>query len=65
MRASTCVCTALGPNNSMPNYRRFYVPGGTYFLTIATYERRPLLAEKKNVDLLRKVLTKMKLRAPF
>ncbi len=49
----------------MPNYRRFYIPGGAYFLTVATYERQPILAEKKNVDLLRKALAKMKRKRPF
>lgn len=27
----------------MPNYRRNYVPGGTYFFTVVTHERRPIL----------------------
>ena len=26
----------------MSNYRRYYVPGGTYFFTLVTHERRPL-----------------------
>ena len=27
----------------MPNYRRPYVPGGTYFITQVTYQRMPWL----------------------
>ncbi len=27
----------------MPSYRREYVPGGTYFFTVNTYRRQPLL----------------------
>lgn len=26
----------------MPHYRRYYQPGGTYFFTVVTYQRRPL-----------------------
>jgi putative transposase len=28
--------------NIMSDYRRWYVPGGTYFFTLVTYERHPL-----------------------
>ena len=27
----------------MPNFRRNYVEGGTYFFTVVTHERRPIL----------------------
>ena len=40
----------------MPNYRRYYVPGGTYFFTVVTCERRPLFAEEGNRALLRKAI---------
>ena len=29
----------------MPNYRRAVRPGGTFFLTLVTHERRPMLAD--------------------
>jgi putative transposase len=29
----------------MPNYRRLYVPGGTYFFTLVTASRRPILCD--------------------
>jgi putative transposase len=49
----------------MSNYRRFLIPGGTYFLTIATYQRAPIFAEKKNVDRLRRALALVKHEQPF
>ena len=30
----------------MSNYRRYYVPGGTYFFTLVTHERRPLFRDE-------------------
>jgi putative transposase len=36
----------------MPNYRRWYVPGGTFFFTVVTWGRRPMLCE----DLARRCL---------
>jgi putative transposase len=29
----------------MPNYRRLFIPGGTYFFTVVTYKRRPFLTD--------------------
>ena len=29
----------------MPNYRRAYVPGGTYFFTVITFNRAPIFAD--------------------
>src|SRR5947209_1660030 len=31
----------------MPRYRRNYVPGGTYFFTVVTFDRRPLFARQR------------------
>ncbi|HVJ84376.1 MAG TPA: transposase [Caulifigura sp.] len=31
----------------MPNYRRNYVPGATYFFTVVTHGRRPILADPR------------------
>lgn len=36
----------------MPNYRRWYVPGGTYFFTVVSHHRRHIL----NTDLARPLL---------
>ncbi len=30
----------------MPDYRRWYVPGGTYFFTVVTHERRAIFREE-------------------
>ena len=49
----------------MPNYRRLYIPGGTYFFTIVTYCRRPLFKDPRNVDLLRSAIAKVKIKQPF
>ncbi|MEM7758814.1 MAG: transposase [Cyanobacteria bacterium P01_A01_bin.40] len=48
----------------MPNYRRVYVSGGTYFLTIVTYCRRPLFKNPKNIDLLRDAVAKVQQKQP-
>ena len=49
----------------MPNYRRVYLPGGTYFLTIVTYCRRPLFKNGDNIELLRSAVAKVKTEKPF
>jgi putative transposase len=46
--------------DAMPDYRRAFVPGGTFFLTIVTHERRPLFAEPPNVERLRRVLREIR-----
>jgi putative transposase len=37
----------------MPNYRRSWVPGGTYFFTVVTWNRRPILTHAESRELLR------------
>ena len=53
----------------MPNYRRFYVPGGTYFFMIVTYQRQPIFAHPENISCLRKAIatveSEMPLRSPL
>ena len=49
----------------MPNYRRWYVPGGTYFFTVVTYGRRPLLTEPAARVLLREAIVKERTKRPF
>ena len=36
----------------MPNYRRNYVPGGTYFFTLVTFQRRKIFDTPKKLDIL-------------
>jgi len=40
-------------HSPMPNYRRAYIPGGTFFLTLVTHDRAPLFADSDNVAKLR------------
>lgn len=49
----------------MSNYRRVYVPEGTYFLTIITYQRQPWFGDRNYVDLLRNTTTQVKSEMPF
>jgi len=32
----------------MPNYRRASIPGGTFFFTVVTFDRRPLFAGQRS-----------------
>jgi len=42
--------------SAMPNYRRYYVPGGTYFFTCVTYQRQPILTTDLGRDCLRQAI---------
>ena len=46
-------------------YRRAKTPGATYFFTVVTYRRRPILCEPNHVRLLRDALRSVKRRHPF
>ena len=46
-------------------YHRAYMPGGTYFFTVVTYQRRPILATPYTVDVLRKAFRYTMERLPF
>ena len=49
----------------MSDYRRYFVPGGTYFLTLVSYRRRPLFAHRANIQRLREAVAWMKRESPF
>jgi putative transposase len=49
----------------MPNYRRVYVPGGTFFFTLVTHRRRPLFSEERWRRALRNSLSKIQADHPF
>jgi putative transposase len=49
----------------MPEYRRVYRPGGTYFFTVVTYGRRPLFADAANVERLRTAIRVVRAERPF
>jgi putative transposase len=46
-------------------YRRDFTPGGTYFFTVVTAERRPLLAEPGAVEILRGAFRTVMADYPF
>jgi putative transposase len=46
-------------------YRRNYVPGGTYFFTLVTYHRRPILTDELARSHLREVLRTEQAARPF
>ena len=49
----------------MSDYRRYFVPGGTYFFTLVTYGRRPLLTTEKGRIHLRAAIARVRERMPF
>ncbi len=40
-------------NKSMPNYRRVYLPGGTFFFTLVTQNRKAIFRDQQIVQMLR------------
>ncbi len=49
----------------MPNYRRNYVPGGTYFFTVVTHHRRPILTSPCARGCLRDAFNSVMEKRPF
>ena len=49
----------------MSRYRRWRVDGGTYFFTVVTYRRQPLLTSDIGRALLRDALRRVRQRRPF
>jgi putative transposase len=47
------------------DYRRVYLPGGTYFFTLVTYNRRPILSSPENIQILRNAFQYTLGRYPF
>ena len=52
-------------NPKMPDYRRYRVPGGTYFFTVNLLERYPNDLLVRHVDHLRSVVRAIRRRWPF
>ncbi len=46
-------------------YRRAKTPGGTYFFTVVTYQRRKILCEPDNIALLREIFRSVMTNHPF
>jgi putative transposase len=49
----------------MSNYRRVFIPGGTFFFTLVTYNRQPLFSDPENVSRLRRAIAQVKSEMPF
>ena len=49
----------------MPTYRRIYVPGGTYFFTVVSHLRRPILTTELGRNCLRTALESERNARPF
>jgi putative transposase len=49
----------------MPDYRRLFQPGGTYFFTVVTERRSPWLCDKRARDIFRDAIRRCRARWPF
>ncbi|MEO0535877.1 MAG: transposase [Cyanobacteria bacterium P01_A01_bin.123] len=49
----------------MPNYRRAYISGGTYFITQVTYQREPWLCTNIGRKALREAISTVRQKHPF
>ncbi|MHC4479141.1 MAG: REP-associated tyrosine transposase [Planctomycetota bacterium] len=49
----------------MPNYRRLFRAGGTFFFTVVTYERRPLFDNHRARDFLHQSIQDVREKLPF
>ncbi|MGL4513438.1 MAG: REP-associated tyrosine transposase [Lacipirellulaceae bacterium] len=61
-----CISCTLRPDlTRKPNYRRWYVEGGTVFFTVVTYHRRPLFADVGARRLLGECVRRVRSDLPF
>lgn len=49
----------------MSDYRRYFIPGGTYFFTLVAYNRRPILTTDQGRRFLRSSIQAVALERPF
>jgi REP-associated tyrosine transposase len=49
----------------MPEYRRVYVDGGTFFFTVVTYDRRPLFVNQIARELYFSSISRIQYKHPF
>jgi putative transposase len=49
----------------MPEYRRVYIEGGTYFITMVTYNRQPIFNHKEARTILQLAWERVSKRYPF
>ncbi len=51
--------------NQAMRYRRSFLPGGTFFFTLVTYQRRPIFSSPEPIDILRNVFRGAMRLMPF
>jgi len=49
----------------MPSYRRAFIPGGSFFFTVVTYQRRAFLTSPQARDILREAISQVQRSFPF
>ncbi len=49
----------------MSDYRRAYIPGGSYFFTVVTLNRVPIFVNEGRVEILRQAFRKVMATRPF
>ncbi len=49
----------------MPNYRRAFLPGGTFFFTVVTFQRRKLFERSECRLVLRETIERVRQKHPF
>ncbi len=49
----------------MPEFTRAFAPGGTFFFTVVTHQRRPLFAAQRARTLLRRAMDTVRAHRPF
>ncbi|GAX61831.1 transposase and inactivated derivatives [Candidatus Scalindua japonica] len=49
----------------MPNFRRAFVPGGTFFFTVVTFNRQRFLTQLESRNILHEVINEVKRKYPF
>ncbi len=47
------------------DYRRVFVPGGSYFFTVVTFERKPILKDEEAIFLLKNAFRRTQNKYPF
>ena len=52
-------------DNCWMNYRRIFVPGGTFFFTVVTYNRTPTLIQPESINLFHDAVNKVCKNHPF
>jgi len=57
--------TLSSNSRSMSEYRRNYIQGGTFFLTLVTYQRIPLFSSPENIHRLRVAIAKTRKEMPL